>query len=104
MLERMQTPEWREGAERAFNATPEELGRAALWFARRQAMEHKPRRVVITFGGRERIVELEQGPFKLAANDENEYYEGWLELEGQDPYGEPYHVVFTKESILRDVE
>ena len=103
MLERMQTPEWREGAERAFNATPEELGRAALWFARRQAMEHKPRRVVIEHGGRERIVEVENGPFKLWADDQ-EYYDGWLELEGQDPYGEPYHVTFKKESIKRDVE
>lgn len=33
MFERMQTPEWREGAKRAFNATPKELAAAALEFA-----------------------------------------------------------------------
>jgi hypothetical protein len=30
MLERMQTPDAREGAKRAFNATPEELGATAI--------------------------------------------------------------------------
>ncbi len=37
MLERMQTPEAREGAERAFHATPDELGRAAVEAARQEA-------------------------------------------------------------------
>lgn len=36
MLRRMQTPEARKGMERAFDATPEELGRAAIEFARKQ--------------------------------------------------------------------
>ena len=31
MLDRMQGPEQRAAAERAFNATPEELGEAAVW-------------------------------------------------------------------------
>ena len=65
-------------------------------------MDNKPRKVVIEYSGRERIVEIEHGPFRLAANVETEYYEGWLELEGQDPYGEPYHIVFAKESIKRE--
>lgn len=39
MLERMQGPEQRAAAERAFNATPEELGEAALWAAQRRALE-----------------------------------------------------------------
>ena len=66
-------------------------------------MENKPRRVVILRGGVERTVEIDHGPFHLAANTDTEYYEGWLELEGQDPYGEPYLVVFAKEAILREV-
>ncbi|MBJ7327664.1 MAG: type II toxin-antitoxin system Phd/YefM family antitoxin [Chthoniobacterales bacterium] len=33
MLDRMQGPEQRAAAERAFNATPEELGAAAVWAA-----------------------------------------------------------------------
>jgi antitoxin Phd len=36
LLERMQTPEARQGVEAAFNATPEELGRAAVEAARRR--------------------------------------------------------------------
>lgn len=39
LLERMQSPEQRAGAERAFNATPEELGEAALRGAQRRARE-----------------------------------------------------------------
>lgn len=35
MLEAMQSPEQRAGAELAFNATPEELGRAAVEAAQR---------------------------------------------------------------------
>jgi hypothetical protein len=62
-------------------------------------VEFKPRKVVILYGGRERVAEIEHGPFKLAANDETEYYEGWLMLEGQDPYGEPLHITFAKASI-----
>lgn len=34
MLARMQTPEARDGARRAFNATPEELGKAAVEYAK----------------------------------------------------------------------
>ena len=33
LLDRMQGPEQRAAAERAFNATPEELGEAAVWAA-----------------------------------------------------------------------
>ena len=36
MLDRMQGPEQRAAAERAFNATPEELGEAAVWWAAEQ--------------------------------------------------------------------
>ena len=36
MLDRMQGPEQRAAAERAFNATPEELGDAALWAAQQK--------------------------------------------------------------------
>ena len=37
MLERMQGPEQRAGAEKLFKATPEELGQAALWAAQQKA-------------------------------------------------------------------
>lgn len=37
LLEHMQTPEARKGMEAAFNATPEELGRAAAEAARRRS-------------------------------------------------------------------
>ena len=37
MLERMQGPEQRAGAEKLFRATPEELGQAALWAAQQKA-------------------------------------------------------------------
>jgi antitoxin Phd len=30
LLARMQTPEWRAAAQRAFDATPEEIGKAAV--------------------------------------------------------------------------
>lgn len=36
LLDRMQGPEQRAAAERAFNATPEELGQAAVWAARQK--------------------------------------------------------------------
>jgi antitoxin Phd len=36
MLDRMQGPEQRAAAERAFNATPEELGEAAVWAAQQK--------------------------------------------------------------------
>jgi antitoxin Phd len=36
MLDRMQGPEQRAAADRAFNATPEELGKAALWAAQQK--------------------------------------------------------------------
>ncbi|MFZ9964537.1 MAG: type II toxin-antitoxin system Phd/YefM family antitoxin [Terrimicrobiaceae bacterium] len=35
LLDRMQGPEQHAAAERAFNATPEELGEAAVWAAQR---------------------------------------------------------------------
>jgi prevent-host-death family protein len=41
MLDRMQGPEQRAAAERAFNATPEELGAAAVAAARRMAAEQQ---------------------------------------------------------------
>ena len=37
MLERMQGPEQRAAAKRAFNATPEQLGKAAVWAAQQKA-------------------------------------------------------------------
>lgn len=37
MLDRMQGPEQRAAAEKLFNATPEELGEAALWAAQQKA-------------------------------------------------------------------
>ena len=37
LLERMQTPAARKGMEAAFNATPPELGRAAVRAARRRS-------------------------------------------------------------------
>jgi len=37
MLDRMQGPEQRAGAEKLFRATPEELGQAALWAAQQEA-------------------------------------------------------------------
>ena len=37
MLDRMQGPEQRAGAEKLFRATPEELGQAALWAAQQKA-------------------------------------------------------------------
>ena len=42
LLDCMQRPEQRTAAERAFNATPEELGEAALWAAQQKA-KHKPK-------------------------------------------------------------
>lgn len=39
MLDRMQRPEERAAAERAFNATPEELGAAAVWAAQQKKMQ-----------------------------------------------------------------
>jgi hypothetical protein len=102
MLERMQEPGARERMQKAFNATPQELAQAALEFARRQAMEIKRRKVVIERFGSDRVVEIYNGPFKMFANDPNEYYEGWMLPESQDPYGEPYTVIFTKESIKRE--
>jgi hypothetical protein len=36
LLERMQTPQARAAMRRAFDATPEELGRAAVEYARRE--------------------------------------------------------------------
>jgi len=36
LLARMQTPEAREGAEKAFKATPEELGKAAVEQAKKE--------------------------------------------------------------------
>lgn len=39
MLDRMQGPEQRAAAERAFNATPEELGAAAVWAAQQRVIQ-----------------------------------------------------------------
>jgi hypothetical protein len=64
----------------------------------------KVRRFIVRHCDRERVVELDHGPFKLAANDGKEYYEGWVMPETKDPYGEPYHVVFAAESIVREIE
>jgi len=65
-------------------------------------MENKPRKVIIEHLGKERKVEIEHGPFKLFTNNLQEYYEGWVMPEPLDPYGEPYKVIFTKDSIKRE--
>ena len=39
MLDRMQGPEQTAAAERAFNATPEELGTAAVWAAQQRVVQ-----------------------------------------------------------------
>lgn len=39
LLDRMQGPEQRAAAERAFNATPEELGEAAVWAAQQNKIQ-----------------------------------------------------------------
>jgi antitoxin Phd len=41
VLESMQSPEQKEAAHRAFNATPEELGQAALAAAKRRQQQNK---------------------------------------------------------------
>lgn len=43
MLDEMQTPEQKAGALRAFNATPEELGKAAVAAAMRLKSENTPK-------------------------------------------------------------
>ena len=65
-------------------------------------MEIKPRKVIIEHLGKERVIEIEHGPFRVFANNLNEYYEGWVVPEPFDPYGEPYKVIFTKNSIKRE--
>jgi hypothetical protein len=65
-------------------------------------MEIKPRRVIIVHLGAERVVEIENGPFTLSANNDKEYYEGWVIPQPLDPYGEPYHVIFEKTRIKRE--
>lgn len=64
----------------------------------------KVRKVAVLHCGKEVVVEVEHGPFKLFADPETEYYEGWTWIHPNDPYSEPYHVVFAKASIVRDVE
>ena len=43
LLDRMQGPEQRAAAERAFNATPEELGEAAVWAAQQKKKSDRVR-------------------------------------------------------------
>jgi hypothetical protein len=64
----------------------------------------EPRRFVVMHHGRERVVELKQGPFRLFANDDKDYYEGWVMPETKDPYGEPYLVFFVSEAIVDECE
>jgi hypothetical protein len=64
-------------------------------------MTNKPRRVIVVHLGTERVIELENGPFKLFGKD-TEYYEGWVMPQPLDPYGEPYHIVFTADRIVRE--
>jgi len=63
-------------------------------------LENKPRRVIIVHHGAERVVEIENGPFRLCSDDE--YYEGWVIPEPLDSYGEPYHIIFTADRIVRE--
>jgi hypothetical protein len=60
------------------------------------------RRVVVEHCGREYEVEVESGPFKLAANKGN-HYDGWVTIRPNDPYSEPYKVVFREEDIKREL-
>jgi hypothetical protein len=59
------------------------------------------RRFLVRHCDRERVVEIENGPFKMFANDPNDYYEGWVMPEQLDPYGEPYKVIFTADRIVK---
>jgi hypothetical protein len=63
----------------------------------------KVRQFIVRHCDRERVVVLIQGPFSLFTSDKN-YYEGWLMPETEDPNGEPYHIVFTADSIVREIE
>jgi hypothetical protein len=57
--------------------------------------------VKIRHGAKDRYVQVESGPFKLAANAHGQHYQGWILLEKGDPYGEPSTVCFAEtEAIL----
>ena len=62
----------------------------------------EPRKVIINHLGKDRVVEIEVGPFKVFSDKESEYYEGWVIPEPLDPYGEPYKVIFTADRIKRE--
>lgn len=61
------------------------------------------KRLIVMYGGKERLVEVDESPFKLFSDDKL-YYDGWLMPEGCDPYGEPRHITFTADSIVRELE
>ena len=65
-------------------------------------MEIRPRKVIVIHGGTDRVVEIENGPFRII-DDNNEYYEGWVIPLPSDPYGPSYHIVFTADRIRREV-
>lgn len=60
-----------------------------------------PERVIVRHCDRERLVEVIDGPRKLFGNSDAEYYEGWVMPEALDPYGEPYHIVFPADAVVR---
>jgi len=63
-------------------------------------LENKPRRVIIVRYGAERVVEIENGPFRLCSDAE--YYEGWVIPGPLDPHGEPCYILFTADRIVRE--
>lgn len=56
--------------------------------------------VKIRHGAKDRYVQVESGPFKLAANDARQHYQGWLLLEKGDSYGEPSTVCFAETEAM----
>jgi hypothetical protein len=65
-------------------------------------LQNKPRRVIVVHCDAERVVEIENGPFQLFAGGDKDYYEGWIMPQPLDPYGEPYHIIFTADRIVRE--
>lgn len=56
--------------------------------------------VKIRHGASDRYVQVESGPFKLAANDPRQHYQGWLLTAKGDPYGEPSTVCFAETEAM----
>ena len=52
--------------------------------------------VRIRHGAKDRYVQVESGPFKIHQR-EGDFYQGWILLEKNDPYGEPSTVCFVEQ-------